>query len=162
VIADFNGDFIITDVPIGRHSIRVRYIGYEVNTVPDIEVTTGKDVFITVTLTESFASLDEIVLTSSTNKIKSLNKFSAVSARQFGVKEVGRYAGGRNDVARLASNFAGVASPDDIRNDIVVRGNSPSGLLWRAEGIPMPSPNHFSALGGSYRKPSICIKPKYS
>jgi hypothetical protein len=81
------------------------------------------------------------------NKIKSLNKFSAVSARQFGVEEVARYAGGRNDVARLASNFAGVASPDDSRNDIVVRGNSPTGLLWRVEGIPIPSPNHFSALG---------------
>ena len=149
VTTDFDGDFIITEVPVGRHIIRVSYIGYEVNTIPDIEVTTGKDVFITVTLTESFASLDEIVLTSSTNKIKSLNKFSAVSARQFGVKEVGRYAGGRNDVARLASNFAGVASPDDSRNDIVVRGNSPSGLLWRAEGIPIPSPNHFSALGAT-------------
>jgi hypothetical protein len=149
VTTDFDGDFIFTDVPVGRHSIKVSYIGYETNTIPDIEVTTGKDVFITVTLTESFANLAEIVLTSSTNKIKSLNKFSAVSARQFGVKEVGRYAGGRNDVARLASNFAGVASPDDSRNDIVVRGNSPSGLLWRAEGIPIPSPNHFSALGAT-------------
>jgi hypothetical protein len=47
----------------------------------------------------------------------------------------------------LATNFAGVSAPDDSRNDIVVRGNSPSGLLWRIEGIPVPSPNHFSSLG---------------
>ena len=147
VVTDFDGYFTITGVPIGRQTIRVSYIGYETSTIPDIEVSTGKDVDITVVLTESFGSLDEIVLTSSTNKIRSLNKFSGVSARQFGVKEVGRYAGGRSDVARLASNFAGVASPDDSRNDIVVRGNSPTGLLWRVEGIPIPSPNHFSALG---------------
>lgn len=147
VITDFDGYFTLTDVPIGRQTIRISYIGYETSTIPDIEVSTGKDVDITAALTESYGSLDEIVLTTSTNKIKSLNKFSAVSARQFGVKEVARYAGGRNDVARLASNFAGVASPDDSRNDIVVRGNSPTGLLWRVEGIPIPSPNHFSALG---------------
>ncbi|WP_339614594.1 TonB-dependent receptor [uncultured Winogradskyella sp.] len=147
VITDFDGYFTLTDVPIGRKAIRVSYLGYETSTIPDIEVSTGKDVDITVALTESIGSLDEIVLTSSTNKIRSLNKFSAVSARQFGIKEVGRYAGGRSDVARLASNFAGVASPDDSRNDIVVRGNSPTGLLWRVEGIPIPSPNHFSALG---------------
>jgi hypothetical protein len=147
VITDFDGYFTLTDVPIGRQTIRISYIGYETSTIPDIEVSTGKDVNITAVLTESYGSLDEIVLTTSTNKIKSLNKFSAVSARQFGVKEVARYAGGRGDVARLASNFAGVASPDDSRNDIVVRGNSPTGLLWRVEGIPIPSPNHFSALG---------------
>ncbi|WP_034059689.1 TonB-dependent receptor [Lacinutrix jangbogonensis] len=147
VVTDFDGYFTITEVPIGRQTIRVSYIGFETSTIPDIEVSTGKDVDITVVLTESYASLDEIVLTSSTNKIRSLNKFSAVSARQFGVEEVSRYAGGRGDVARLASNFAGVASPDDSRNDIVVRGNSPTGLLWRVEGIPIPSPNHFSALG---------------
>lgn len=147
VVTDFDGYFTITEVPIGRQTIRVSYIGYETSTIPDIEVSTGKDVDITIVLTESFGSLDEIVLTSSTNKIKSLNKFSSVSARQFGVKEVARYAGGRSDIARLASNFAGVASPDDSRNDIVVRGNSPTGLLWRVEGIPIPSPNHFSALG---------------
>ena len=47
----------------------------------------------------------------------------------------------------LAANFAGVAAPDDSRNDIVVRGNSPTALLWRLEGIPIPSPNHFSTLG---------------
>lgn len=147
VITDFDGYFTLDNVPIGRQEIRISYIGYETNTISNIEVSTGKDINITITLTESFAKLDEVVLTSSTNKVKSLNKFSAVSARQFGVKEVGRYAGGRNDVARLASNFAGVASPDDSRNDIVVRGNSPTGLLWRVEGIPIPSPNHFSALG---------------
>ena len=41
----------------------------------------------------------------------------------------------------------GVSTPDDSRNDIVIRGNSPSGVLWRLEGVPIPNPNHFSTLG---------------
>jgi len=147
VSTDLDGYFSLPNIPIGRQTIKVTYIGYEPNTIPNIEVNTGKAVNITIALTESYAKLDEIIITNNTSKITSLNKFSAVSARQFGVKEVGKFAGGRNDVARLASNFAGVASPDDSRNDIVVRGNSPTGLLWRLEGVPIPSPNHFSTLG---------------
>ncbi|MEN1785446.1 MAG: TonB-dependent receptor [Bacteroidota bacterium] len=87
------------------------------------------------------------MLTTETNKDRPLNKAATVSARQFGIEEVTRFSGGRSDVGRLAANFAGVSTPDDSRNDIVVRGNSPLGLLWRIEGIPTPNPNHFAAFG---------------
>ena len=49
--------------------------------------------------------------------------------------------------ARLVANFAGVSEPDDSRNDIVIRGNSPSGVLFRMEGIDIPNPNHFARFG---------------
>ena len=74
---------------------------------------------------------------------------ASISARTFSLEEVNRYAGGRSDVARLAGNFAGVATADDSRNDIVIRGNSPTGVLWRLEGIPIPNPNHFSTTGST-------------
>jgi len=147
VITDFDGKFNIDNVEVGRQDIRISYIGFETFTVPNIEVTSGKDVFLSIGLTESFNQLDEIVLTSNTNKDKPLNKLATVSTRQFGLEEVTRFSGGRSDVGRLAANFAGVSSPDDSRNDIVVRGNSPTGLLWRLEGIPIPSPNHFGTAG---------------
>ncbi|WP_299530980.1 TonB-dependent receptor [Ulvibacterium sp.] len=147
VITDLDGRFILKSVPIGRQVLRISYIGYESNTIPNVEVTTGKDVFLTIPLLESFNQLDEVVLTSDTNKDRPLNKLATVSARQFGVEEVTRFSGGRSDVGRLAANFAGVSAPDDSRNDIVIRGNSPTGLLWRLEGVPIPSPNHYSTLG---------------
>lgn len=145
---DEKGNFELLNVPLGRQTIRVSYIGYESSTVPDIDVTTGKEVIISVSLVEKFDTLEEVVIVSDgNNKAKSINKLAAVSVRQFSPEEVNRYAGGRSDVARLASNFAGVSTADDSRNDIVVRGNSPTGLLWRLEGIPIPSPNHFATLG---------------
>lgn len=147
VVTDENGRFSLNAVPTGRQVIRISYIGYESYTVPNIEVTTGKDVFLNIGLTEAFEQLEEVVLTSNTNKDQPLNKMSTVSTRQFGLEEVTRFSGGRSDVGRLAANFAGVSSPDDSRNDIVVRGNSPTGLLWRLEGIPIPSPNHFGTAG---------------
>lgn len=147
VITDLDGRFILKNVPIGRQVLRISYIGYESTTIPNVDVTTGKDIFLNVTLLESFDQLDEVVLTSDTNKDRPLNKLATVSARQFGVEEVTRFSGGRSDVGRLAANFAGVSAPDDSRNDIVIRGNSPTGLLWRLEGVPIPSPNHYSTLG---------------
>lgn len=145
---DEKGNFELVDVPLGRQTIRISYIGYESSTLPDIDVTSGKEVIISVSLIESFNELQEVVIASDgNNKAKSINKLAAVSVRQFSPEEVNRYAGGRSDVARLASNFAGVSAANDSRNDIVVRGNSPTGLLWRLEGIPIPSPNHFSTLG---------------
>lgn len=148
-ITDVEGNFKLTNVPVGRQNIEVSFIGYESTFISEIEVTTGKDNILTISMSESYGTLDEVVLVSSNapNKAKPINNMAAVSARQFSSEEANRYAGGRSDVARLASNFAGVATADDSRNDIVVRGNSPSGLLWRIEGIPVPSPNHFATLG---------------
>ncbi|SNY94664.1 TonB-dependent receptor [Flagellimonas pacifica] len=147
VITDLDGRFILKDVPIGRQSIQISYIGFESSTVPNIEVTTGKDAVVNITLQESFNQLNEVVVSSNTTLDKPKNKLAVVSARQFGIEEVGRFSGGRGDVGRLASNFAGVSAPDDSRNDVIIRGNSPTGLLWRIEGIPVPNPNHYSSAG---------------
>ena len=59
------------------------------------------------------------------------------------MEEVNRYAGGRSDPARLAANFAGVINPDDSRNDIVIRGNSPTGVLWKIDGIHLLEKTHL-------------------
>ncbi|GAB5563644.1 MAG: carboxypeptidase-like regulatory domain-containing protein [Winogradskyella sp.] len=144
---DDNGYYIIDNVPIGRQSIRISYVGFETITIPNIVVNSGKEAIVNISLIESFNQLDDVVLTLGTNKDRSINKLAVVSSRQFSLEEVNRFSGGRSDVGRLAANFAGVSAPDDSRNDIVVRGNSPTGLLWRLEGIPIPSPNHYSTLG---------------
>ena len=144
---DENGNFTLQNVPIGRQAIEISFAGYENSSIPNIDVTSGKDVFLTIALTENYNTLKEIVIKSDNGKVKAINKMAAVSTRQFSLEEVNRYAGGRSDVARLVSNFAGVSTGNDSRNDIVVRGNSPAGMLWRIEGIPVPSPNHFSTLG---------------
>jgi hypothetical protein len=145
-VSDADGKFKLSNIPVGRQSLSISFSGYENTSVSDIDVTTGKDNLITISMTEKFNALDEIIVSSGSNKAKPVNKMAMVSAKQFSPEEVNRYAGGRSDVARLVSNFAGVSTADDSRNDIVVRGNSPSGMLWRIEGVPVPSPNHFATL----------------
>ncbi|CAL2056150.1 TonB-dependent receptor [Tenacibaculum sp. 190524A05c] len=149
VSTDIDGYFKLQNVPLGRRTIRVSFVGYESVTIPNVVVTSGKDAVINIALKEAFDSLEEIVISSATKKDKAINTLTSVSARQFSLEEVTRFSGGRADVGRLAANLAGVSSPDDSRNDIVIRGNSPVGLLWRLEGIPIPNPNHFAAFGST-------------
>jgi hypothetical protein len=135
------------NVPAGRQVLLVKYVGYKAQTIPNVLVTTGKEVIVNVLLEESVEKLDEIVITSDTDKDRPNNELAMVSARTFSLEEVQRFSGGRNDVARLAANFAGVRAADDARNDIIVRGNSPTGVLWRVDDLPIGTTNHFATLG---------------
>ena len=85
-------------------------------------------------------------MTPGVNKLKPVNELAGINARMLSVEEANRYAGGFDDPARLASSFAGVASGVQ-NNGIVVRGNNPSALLWRMEGVEIFNPNHFADLG---------------
>jgi hypothetical protein len=144
---DVEGNFRIENVPIGRQNFSVQYIGYKSITLPNVLVTAGKEVVLNVDLEESVEKLQEVVVTADAEKDMPINELAKVSARTFSLEEVTRFSGGRNDVARLATTFAGVSAPNDSRNDIVVRGNSPNGLLWRINGIPIATTNHFATLG---------------
>ncbi|MCB0706067.1 MAG: TonB-dependent receptor [Saprospiraceae bacterium] len=146
-VTDIDGYFRLENIPFGRHAFQVSYLGYNSITLPNIEVSAGKEVSLTVSLEEAIEQLGEIVVTADAQKDKAQNELATISARTFSVEEVNRFSGGRSDVGRLAANFAGVSNPDDSRNDIVIRGNSPTGVLWRLEGIPIPNPNHFATLG---------------
>ncbi|MCB0557692.1 MAG: TonB-dependent receptor [Phaeodactylibacter sp.] len=146
-VTDVDGRFSVSEVPVGRHSLRVSYLGYSPVTIPNVLVTAGKETVLNLSLEESVVQMDEVVVTGRVEKGKANNEMATISARSFNLEEVTRFSGGRNDVARLAGNFAGVSTADDSRNDIVIRGNSPTGVLWRLEGIPIPNPNHFATLG---------------
>ena len=146
-VTDTEGNFRLEKVPLGRHNLRVLYVGYKSLQLPNVLVTAGKEVILNISLEESVETLSDIVITGESSKDMPLNELAKVSARTFSLEEVTRFSGGRNDVARLATSFAGVSAPDDSRNDIVVRGNSPTGLLWRVEGIPIATTNHFATFG---------------
>ncbi|MFT3909816.1 MAG: TonB-dependent receptor [Ferruginibacter sp.] len=149
VIADSLGNFKITNVPIGRHSLKITLIGYEAGAIAEILVTSGKEIFLTIPLREKVTNLTEVRLVGKKNRLKASNEFASTSSRSFSVEETKRYAAAAYDPGRMAQNFAGVSNNGDGDNSIVVRGNSPQGVLWRLEGIEIPSPNHFGGLGSS-------------
>lgn len=145
-ITDTLGKYTLSNIPPDRYNVTISCSGYKSITIPNVVVTSGKEVILDVALEETLIQLTEVVI-KARNKGGTINKLASVSARTFSMEEVNRYAGGRSDPARLAANFAGVSAPDDSRNDIVIRGNSPTGVLWRIDGMNVTNPNHFAAVG---------------
>jgi len=143
---DINGKYLLSDVSPDRYEIKISYIGYKGLIVPNVVVTSGKETILDITMEEDPLLLNEVIITAN-DKDKTINNFATVSARSFSTEEVNRYAGGRSDPARLVANFAGVSATDDSRNDIVIRGNSPVGVLWRIDGMNVTNPNHFASVG---------------
>ncbi|MBX7124441.1 MAG: TonB-dependent receptor [Cyclobacteriaceae bacterium] len=146
---DLNGQYVIDGVEPGRYSLKVTSVGYEELMSTNVLVVAGKQLELNFEMKESLVTLSEIVVTAASDKTELNNDLTTVSGRTFNTEETSRFAGGRNDVSRMAQNFAGVSNVNDARNDIVIRGNSPSGLLWRLEGIDIPSPNHFASFGST-------------
>ena len=147
-VTDASGRFRLEDVPVGRHSIVVSYVGYESTIVPEILVGSGKEVILDITLSESLVEFEQIVVSAEERKGLPQNEMVSVSATSINVEELSRYAATFDDPARTVLSFPGVrGSGDDVLNEIVVRGNSPRGVLWRIEGIDVPNPNHFAQIG---------------
>lgn len=145
-VADSLGRYRITGVPVGRRTVRISLVGYKDALLNNIIVDAGRETILDIELDEAINELATVTVKAQRTG-DARNEMAIVSARQFTVDEADRYAGSRGEPARMASNFAGVQGADDSRNDIVIRGNSPSGVLWRIEGISIPNPNHFAIPG---------------
>jgi len=149
-ITDVQGIFRIKDVPIGRQTIQVSYLGYKPASVPNVLVGAGKEVVIDVELIESLEQLKEVVVTTDSKKGQPKNELATISAISLGMDEISRFPATFYDPARAVLTYAGVQTGgDDLLNEIVIRGNSPKGILWRLEGVEIPNPNHFTSVGSS-------------
>ena len=146
-VTDFDGEFKIPNIPVGKHELTTTILMYDVKTIT-IEVNSGKETIVQIPMTESFIEQEAVVVTGR-KKGQVINELALISSQQFSVSETDRYPGSRSDPARMASNFAGVGGADDSRNDIVIRGNSPLGVVWRVEGVDIPNPSHFSISGST-------------
>ncbi len=134
-ISDEQGYYKLPGIETGRISISVSYLGYFTITYNNLYMSSGKELVIDFEMEEQVIKTEEIVVTAKKDKSQVNNDMASLSARTFTIEESQRYAGARNDVARMAANYAGVNTANDAVNDIIIRGNSPNGLLWRLEGI---------------------------
>ena len=142
------GEFKIINVPIGRIQLKFQVMSYQEKYITVI-LNAGKESVLNIELEENAVQSEEVVITAEQDKTQTNNKMSSVSSRVFSAEEAARYAGSRNDPARMAANFAGVSGANDSRNDIIIRGNSPIGILWRLNGLDIPNPNHFGNAGST-------------
>ncbi len=146
---DVEGIFRFNNLPIGSYGIIITYTGFKDASLENIAVNAGKETVLSIQLEAMVRTEKEILIKANSKKNKPLNDMSVVSARAFTVEETQKYAAAVNDPLRMATAFPGVLAGDDGNNSIIIRGNSPVGLLWKMEGMDIPNPNHFSEAGNS-------------
>lgn len=149
-VSDVEGRFTLDKVPVGRHYLNCSYVSYENWISPYLELTSAKQLNITIELNEAVTMKDAVLVVAQRTPSEASNEFSLVSARSFTPEETQRFAGSINDPGRMALSLPGTQiSTQDNENTIVVRANSPIGLSWRLEGVEIPNPNHFAEAGSS-------------
>ncbi|MBB3700635.1 carboxypeptidase-like regulatory domain-containing protein [Flammeovirga yaeyamensis] len=139
---DIDGHFIIKGLKVGRYTLIIHSVGYQKVRKTEV-LASGIDAQqLEFQLNEEVTTLEGVTITSSNDKDAN-NVMATVSSRSFSVEQSSRFAGGLSDPSRVAYNFAGVtfSSPQD--NGVVIRGNSPSSVLWRVNDLDVYGAAHF-------------------
>jgi len=140
---DLDGIFKLENIPTGKIILFCSSMGYKPYESSPISLSTGKELVLTISLTEQVIKTDEVVVIGR-QKGRAKNEDMVVSSKSFDISETQRFAASLNDPGRVVLNYPGVQAGQDNNNDVLVRGNSAFGVLWRLEGIDVPNLNHFS------------------
>ena len=106
--ANSEGEFRLGNVPVGRQGIAVSFIGYHSQVIKNLIINSAHETVLFIELEEKVQTTEEVTIVGNSRKDLAMNKMASVSVRTFTVEEAARYAGSREDVARMAMNFAGV------------------------------------------------------
>lgn len=145
-VTNAEGKFSIEQVPPGIYRLQASAIGYKTVTTPEYILST-RDLHIQIEMEENQTELEGVTITASPfhRDIE-----SPVSLRIIGLQEIEKSPGANRDIPRIVQSYPGVAfSPIGYRNDLIVRGGSPSENRFYLDGVEIPNINHFSTQGAS-------------
>lgn len=143
---DSLGMFRIEQIPPGIYRFEATLIGYKSTVTPEYVVSSSTP-FIEIEMEEDENMLAAVVVTPSPFR-KTVE--SPVSMRIIGLQEIEKSPGGNRDISRIVRAYPGVSfSPIGYRNDLIVRGGSPSENRFYMDGIEIPNINHFATQGAS-------------
>ena len=144
--SDINGNYEILSLNAGAYNFKCSYIGFNTDIQSEIKVSSNKSLRLDFFLSENSELLGEVKVRGNTfNKTEA----SPVSLRTINASEISKSAGGNRDISRVVANLPGVATSSGFRNDIIVRGGSPSENKFFLDGVEIPTINHFTTQGSS-------------
>lgn len=144
--ADSLGRFELVGLPPSVYRFEAYSLSYEPALSAEYIVSVNTSP-IEILMDASANKLDSVVVTRS---LLTRLAQSPVSMRQIGVQAIESTAGANRDLSKVVQSFPGVSfSPAAYRNDLIVRGGSPSENRFYVDGFELPNINHFSTQGAS-------------
>ncbi len=145
-VTDEKGEFTIDQVPPGIYKLQASAIGYKSEVTPEYILST-KDLHISIEMEENSTELAGVTVTPSPFRHESS---TPIGLHIIGLQEIEKSPGANRDISRIVQSYPGVSfSPAGYRNDLIVRGGSPSDNRFYLDGVEIPNINHFSTQGAS-------------
>ncbi len=143
---DEKGNFKIKSLQPGTYRLQASMIGYTTLVKTDVVVTQGQKIQVLFELAETVLEIGTVTVRADYfSKPQEL----ATSAHKLSFEEVRRSPGAAGDVSRVMYALPGVVFSTDLRNDLIVRGGSPTENLTLVDNIEIPNINHFATQGAS-------------
>ena len=140
-VSDDYGKYVFTELPVGRYILNTYALGYEAAEVPGILIESAKPTVFRLELRTGTTELAGVTVAAPVAALQ------PVGTELITIEQVNRFPATFYDPARLAASYAGVANTSDQANGLSVRGNSPTTLQWRLEGVEIVNPNHTPNAG---------------
>ena len=144
--SDFDGNFILTGLEPGFVKLQISFVGYKTKLSDDIMLSNNNVPYIEINLEPTDQQIEEVVV-----KVNPFQKMreAPLAMQRIGSKEIESNPGSNRDVSRVIQSFPGVGSTPAFRNDVIIRGGSPSENRFFLDGVEIPILNHFSTQGAS-------------
>lgn len=143
---DIDGNYKITGLEPKLYDIRVSFVGFNEQTIYEIQVSNSRPTTRDIKLEEFTQNLEEVVVKASPFR---KTEESPVSLRTIGIAEIQRNPGGARDISRVVQNLPGVTTTASFRNDLIIRGGAPNENRFYLDDVEVPNINHFATQGAS-------------
>lgn len=143
---DLDGNYRITNIPVGLINVVFSYIGYESVTKADVSIKPDRTLFLNVDMKSSAVELEDVVVT---NGYFSELENKPVSTVNFSAEEIRRSPGTAGDVSRILFTLPSISKVNDQRNSLLVRGGTAVENSFYLDNIEIPNINHFPVEGSS-------------
>jgi len=143
---DAKGEFVFGELEFDSYQIKVTSIGYNPQIISDLILYASKPLNVTIELSPQGITTEQIDVEA--NFFQQSSDVN-ISSLNLDYEEIRRAPGATEDISRMLQSAPGVAIGNDQRNDIIIRGGSPSENLILIDGIEVPNINHFGTDGST-------------
>lgn len=145
-VTDEEGVFRFSGLEYSSYGIRVACNGYDPQIKSELLLYASKPLEVRVMLSPKGIVTGLIDVTAN---FFQRNTDVSISSMNLDFEEIRRAPGATEDISRMLQSAPGVAIGNDQRNDLIIRGGSPSENLILIDGIEVPNINHFGSEGSS-------------
>jgi hypothetical protein len=145
-VSSSDGSFSLV-ATVGRYKLSATFTGYR-TFHDEVLVIAGKANLFKITLSPAETVLQAVEVQSQVtgDEVPGLQSLS--------IEKTLRVPANFFDPVRVITAYPAVVAANDQANGIIVRGNSPNGLLWRLNGLDIVNPNHLSNAGTLSDRPT--------